>query len=1263
MRTSSQSYEDAITIPESLRATGRLTAYKSRVYFDAYTDNAPEYALAEGEINGYPLPEAICYNSDLEKFVTISIKTNGDVMLHIEGEATPVRVAITGTPIEADPICRPGIFENLLWYFYSGNWYKATYNPDLVLLGTENCIVSQNVFSTIPTGAIHPLTDNTAIIFYIDEGGIRPVYIASDGSEHKHQGRLFNPTHVYSGFNTEDVELLQYTGATLLGEKIFVYSTTHKGSIKGASYEFAEDGLNGAWSDFFVSVPEDLSVAEIGNVFVENSRVFMCVRFYRKEEFVSETKYTLLLWSQDGITFSIDRKTLVSTINLRFLAASCGDNLVFSSTNRYYSTTKPYQLIGESAEFVSLIIDSISGSPNSGWSVKIKASSEEYLDNPLLITGAYSKIEAGVNTTEGTEYVKFHDVVISDIRATLEDGSRGYNINFVPDAMWHTSMMTHPFYMELQGKQAILDRVQELNNLYRVETQTGINWSLSCDFWTQEVIDAGGLVYQTHAGEAATDHWCKDLKEFCVDYPLFDNSETIEIRLYGWSRAGISSGAPGPNPVDNTPTNTNNDDFYALMLVEDNSGIQTTYISLIGELDSTYKHPEQTWFEENVRPGSYPVIYNMANPGEGKKLIKVGIRVISPSGNTTYYTERIEVPGIVVSLLPLQENVNMQLENLNTDLLPFKLYCWNGISVDPNPMTSYELEINDLTTSNLLTIGVFGSCAWIITPVDDGLGEREVTIILDMEITNGAVAGDPLNVVVYPVCLNDTDAWDIPPDHSDFEEYSTFGSYEANATEIQSGQSWSTTITRKGKLKELSSLPFGFSWRNYYNATQNTGKISISIISETYSSSVVEGESPKKLANTTKGVPQIFFSQRPYSAWNFDCYLRGNVIGSYSKLGLVGMGVDGNSYLVGYMEVGKICLAVVRNGIKTILEEYGFGPVTNKTYDLRFWHRDGEFGIEYKLTSTATWPIHGSQLYYSWKENDGSIATSDDIFHVGIWSIIDPPKFRTTGFVVTQDKIGVLPLDLNPATGKTDMEFFVVDYGAWVDVGGNGSIFHVGIPDGYLYGEPVPPTTPLGPFQLRLKGAVEPPYSSDPPGGGGREYINGGCIEFYLFKWLDGTTENQMYFVDTDTYHCCLSSGWYIPANFMQWKVWITTSGELIWIRERCRTTWPTGAGLWQLDSNFNGTLLDKVWITNTIPEVAPQKGNKASGLYPEGTFVYLHNNDKVNVFGFTGISGDHDYSIAGLLDMLCKIAGTSTVFPGDNIISVANISESEISL
>ena len=61
--------------------------------------------------------------------------------------------------------------------------------------------------------------------------------------------------------------------------------------------------------------------------------------------------------------------------------------------------------------------------------------------------------------------------------------------------------------------------------------------------------------------------------------------------------------------------------------------------------------------------------------------------------------------------------------------------------------------------------------------------------------------------------------------------------------------------------------------------------------------------------------------------------------------------------------------------------------------------------------------------------------------------------------------------------------------------------------------------------------------------------------------------------------------------------------------------------------------------------------------------FVYLHNNDKVNVFGFTGISGDHDYSIAGLLDMLCKIAGTSTVFPGDNIISVANISESEISL
>jgi len=89
MRIVPNSITDAITIPESVKETGRLTAYKSRVFFSTYTDEAPAYASpipgpSAPHAVGYPLPEALAYNTELGKFITISIKTNGEIALQIE---------------------------------------------------------------------------------------------------------------------------------------------------------------------------------------------------------------------------------------------------------------------------------------------------------------------------------------------------------------------------------------------------------------------------------------------------------------------------------------------------------------------------------------------------------------------------------------------------------------------------------------------------------------------------------------------------------------------------------------------------------------------------------------------------------------------------------------------------------------------------------------------------------------------------------------------------------------------------------------------------------------------------------------------------------------------------------------------------------------------------------------------------------------------------------------------------------------------------
>ena len=656
-RPVSETNEYAITIPESSKFTSRVTTYKSRIYFDTYIDDAPSFALPLGDTTG-PLPEAFTYNVDMGIFVTVTIQSSVKIALLLEGNATPFIPTISGHPIVVNPGCRPGIYGNSIFYYSSGNWMKVVFDPALVLLGTADCILSQSILVARPNGAIYPLSNTEAIIFHMDEGGIRPIFIASDGSEHEHPGRLLNPTHIVQPSITTDVKSIHYSGAVKLNNTIFVYYTMYNGSVKVAKYKLATDGINGSWSDFFVAVPEDISVFEIGNVFVHDDRIFICGKFYRKEEFVTDTKYTLLLWSTDGVTFSIDRKTLVSALDLRFLAAISTENdLCFSSTNRSHCELAPYQVIGEDTDNTVIDLLTISGNPQNGWGVKSVGFDERYVDDPYMVPGSYAKLEIATYTSIGAEWIKYHDIVVSQIGKTFEDGIRGYEFQIVPDAVWHTSMMTHPFYLELQGKQTVLDQMQELDNLYKVEgNKIGILWTLTSDFWSKDIYASsdGGLSHRTHAGATTTDMWGPDIKEFCVDYPILGEAATILVRLYGWSRAGKPSLAPAVPVADTTPTDTLNDQFFALLLAEDPiTKVQTTYVSTIGELASTYSNPPQTYFEEGARAGSYPIDYRMASPGVGKTLIKVGIRVISDTADTTFLPERAELPEItVIPILP-----------------------------------------------------------------------------------------------------------------------------------------------------------------------------------------------------------------------------------------------------------------------------------------------------------------------------------------------------------------------------------------------------------------------------------------------------------------------------------------------------------------------------------------------------------------------------------------------------------------------------------
>ena len=165
--------------------------------------------------------------------------------------------------------------------------------------------------------------------------------------------------------------------------------------------------------------------------------------------------------------------------------------------------------------------------------------------------------------------------------------------------------------------------------------------------------------------------------------------------------------------------------------------------------------------------------------------------------------------------------------------------------------------------------------------------------------------------------------------------------------------------------------------------------------------------------------------------------------------------------------------------------------------DIRFWHRDGLFGFEYKLASTLEWPERGSQLLYQWKAANGALTSNDDVFHVGTYSFIDPPRFRITGFNSSQSVVGVLPLDIDPSTNTSDFDR-QFDSSGQIDI------------DSIVYNysgkvNSLPANEIRGPFQLRNTSIWNGKWAKDI--NTGDPYQGGSAIEFVLFDWNASRTK------------------------------------------------------------------------------------------------------------------------------------------------------------
>lgn len=917
----------------------------------------------------------------------------------------------------------------------------------------------------------YPVDPSHDVRIYFDEGGVRFDYDAISSP-----GRIFDPIKVLT--IGSDAALLLNAGAAMLGDKCFMYFTRYDGAVQGIYYDTVAE----TWSDYFIAIPEDLSSFDITSVFSYNDRIFMTGRFYRKEQFSSTAVYTLFCYSDDGLTFSLDRKVLVSIVDLRFSSRydeGTGD-LVFYTEDKLYRESAPYQVIGEDASNVNIIMTSVSGSPMGGWNATLKSGNEQYYTDPLVVEGGYAKLEIGIFTISNDfEWVKYHDCVITAIDRAWADGERAMTISLTADGMWHTSVMSHPYYMEWQGKQFYQSAMQDLSGFQPMGGGSGQRWPLTQDFWLTGVAD--GYTRQTHAGSTSTDNWANDLMQsnLVIEYPTFEDPALISdyaINIYGWSRAGVPS--ENPNVPDTTPTDTLNDSFYGLVLVEDLNKAEHTLVAVIGDKTSTYANPPQTYFPAGVRAGSYPVSFTIPNPGEGWKIKKLGIRVISDTGSTTYFLERVEMPEVI---------------------------------------TQY------------------------------------------------------------------------------------------------------TTVVSSGYKVEDDPDAIGY----------------------------------KRVISTQKGIDQILFSTpAPYSTWNFDLTGRFEINGPYSYAGLLGLATDKDNFVMGYARPGYIGFAKMRTGLRTTIhEDVASGIADGDTVDVRFWHRDGKFGVEWKDLAAVTWPQRGSMLTWEWTEADGELtieyplitpaqvglktdATGAYVYHTGIWSLIDPPKFRTCGFRSSGNMIPVMPLDLDPETSASAFSAFPSS--------GNISC------DDYIYSY----SSKLsffdylaikGPYQLRaVLNWVDPSrYERDLEDN--YDFLGDRAVEFFCFQWLASQANHDLY----NGAMVCTDSGYNWLADETFFKPWITTGGEVVYQLERMRIYGKDNI----IPENANDSTLEKIYLTNGLLGVALVTKHDYDIQHTEGSFVYIDNSDSIIIRGFLGASGDEDNTIEKLLDKVCKISGTHAAFPGDLII------------
>lgn len=1203
---------------------GDLTAQPAGINL---SENRQDLIFVQGFPNPYPLWSNFwgVYNQ------------SGTIYLSLCDDFDDLVWAIPG--IQMDPTSRPALVQNgvgsqyvSIFYIYNLQAYRTIVDLDeLVTNGPTNCVVSTVNVKTPPEtqdfkGCIHAISETCAVVLALADGGVEVYkyeYITGQWVMTSPSPRLFIvPDQV---LDESFLGRLNYSDAVKFGNVYFVYFTMNDGTIHGISLN--EDG---DWSDFFVAIPQDNTKFLLCNAFSYGSRVIMCGQFYRNDTGSGNAIYNLLPWSVDGRTFSLDRFIGVSQQRYRLQAAVNNQKqIMFGDTNRYFIDNLPFSVGVENAKSVVILdsnIVSIRGDLESTVKV-VLANGEEIYDNPAdieepvnsenyLLPGTICDLFVGTITNDpnpgDTTWVLYQRFVV--VSRNIKYPSRMLSIDLMQAGLWGLSNITYPFYLEINSKSSNRDDITDFEggSLASLEMSTGIPEKLVVDFWDASNYGEGSALSPTsHAAGSpgSKDYTSGDLlTRGLSSYPIIE-SLPIQIDIYGWSRTGI----PTFFVADDPPVTDLNDDFLVTLIVKqpNDTASEREVVVPIGNLVSSHSHPPQYWKPGSTNAtGSYPVSYS-AGTGDGllvnDKIISIKVTCQSNYA-TVQYIERVEIPAVDMLVSSMTERIKIEdILSAAGGLTEFTFL---------SSVQGWWHETPDYYTDYFWVSGALGCQFHTLDP--------EVTFFegywhLD---TQGLVveSGAHIDFTVVP-CTGETS--------QKFCQYTATVIFEGGGYQfIDMGKGhdspYQMDIDEAYVGREIQEIVAGIGgWRWDGTASQVQAKMThVDLVGfDTTDYSKVE---PRHLISVIgQGQPVIFLAARPYTTFNFEAGGDFDISGDYSEVGVIGLATDVKNYIAAVISETTARLIKVRNGVETQIYSTSHS-LTQSRNKLLLTHKDGCFAF-YVYTGTE---VGDPVFIYNWHpDTDGVMVDNTDIMHIGIYSIINPPHFRVAGY-----QEGSLVIPLLTGYPKTALDDFPTSGTVLL---GNKK---------YTYTSKMPATSsgsrdPSGPFQLRAGSTEHKKNPSD------NQVYTGSAWEITNFKWQDNPTHHE----DWTGYILADNNGRDAVIKDIDYKPWVTQSGTVYYLKNRMRI-------YVQGDTINTASINDKCYLTHGLLGIVSAgsllEDDSAAGSFTEGTYCFLYAESNINIYSFWGSSENSAIVIEDIIQMLGRMAGVESEFPGDFVVS-----------